>query len=497
MPKRAAAPVAEPIADEIRVPGWPYDRPDYASLAAAVQGEGSRWNVPGLAAGILRDGEMETTSAGFANLATRTPMTDDTISQIGSISKVFTATLAMILAEDGILDLDALVVSYLPDLVLADVDAREVITLRHLLSHTSGIEGDRFIGYGQGDDALDRAIAEFGTLRQWFRPGDLWSYSNAGYYLACRVIEVAAGQSFETVFMERLVGPLGLETCFFFAEDVITRPHAVGHYLKSREEGHTMAHGYSFPRHINGTGGVVTSTRELLRFASMHMSDGEIEGVRLLPVKAAQSMKEPIIEAGDFHRHYGIGWCVYDFPEFRTLSHGGATRGFRANLTAIPDKGFAIAILANGEAGSRAIQEIEAWALGHYLGFERPVPPRSTLAGKHLKAFAGHYARHDGRFTVAVDDDRLDLRVESLDEETGEVEDDKTYPLVPVGERRFRVPDGPDKGAIVDFIAYDGNGGAQEFLRLGGRLAERQSAAAGAVPKAGKATKGKAKGKKS
>jgi hypothetical protein len=241
---------------------------------------------------------------------------------------------------------------------------------------------------------------------------------------------------------------------------------------------------------------VVTSTRELLRFARMHMDDGAIDGVRRLPDKAARAMREPIVEAGDFHRQYGIGWCIHDYPEFRTISHGGATRGFRANLTAIPEKGFAIAILTNGDPGSRAIQEIEAWALASYLGFERPVPVRIPLANKQLKAFAGEYRRHDGRFTVSVVDDRLDLRVESLDEESGEVEDDKTSPLLPVGERRFRVPDGPNKGAIVDVIAYAGNGREQEFLRTGGRLAERETGTPEAGPKAGTAKKGKVKGTK-
>lgn len=480
---------------EVAVPGWPYDRPAYESLAAAVQGECSRWNVPGIAVGILHRDEIQTVSAGFANLATRQPMTDDTISQIGSISKVFTATLAMMLVEDGLLDLDEPVVTYVPELPLANDAARGTITLRHLLSHTAGFEGDRFINYGRGDDALANAIAAFGTLRQWTVPGDLWSYCNAGYYLTSRIIEVAAGAPFETVFRERLVEPLGLETAFFFAEDVITRPHAVGHYLKRREEGHRLAHGYAFPRHVNGTGGVVTSTRELLRFARLHLGDGEIEGVRLLPAATTQVMREPVTEAGDFHRHYGLGWCVHDYPEFRTISHGGATRGFRANLTVIPELDFAIAILADGEAGSRAILEIEAWALGTFLDFFRPVPERRKRSGKKLMEVAGTYRRHDGIFTVTVAGDRLDLEVVHLDEESGEVEDEQTYPLVAVGQRRFQVPDGPNKHAIVDFIDYRGNGETQHFLRMGGRLAER-SGAKGDQP--AKATKDAAsKGRKS
>lgn len=483
---------ADPI-----VPGWPRDRPAYESLAAAVQGECARWNVPGIAVGILRGDAIETASAGFANLATRQPMTDDSISQIGSISKVYTATLAMMLVEDGLLDLDEPVATYVPDLPLADAPARTTVTLRHLLSHTAGFEGDRFISYGRGDDALARAIAAFDTLRQWTVPGDLWSYCNAGFYLVSRIVEVVAAKPFETVFQERLIEPLGLETTFFFAEDVITRPHAVGHYLKRREEGHVMAHGYAFPRHVNGTGGVVTSTREVLRFAQLHLGDGEIDGVRLLPAGSAVAMREPIVEAGDFFRHYGLGWCVHDYPDFRTISHGGATRGFRANLTVIPERDLAIVTLTNGETGSRAIQEIEAWALKHMLDLERPVPERVKLSGKKLNDVAGTYRRHDGTFTVTVAGDRLDLDVVHLDEESGEVEDEQVYPLAAAGGRRYQVPDGPNKHAIVDFIEYTGNGPRQHFLRMGGRLAERleepSKASKGGASKTGKSGKGKKK----
>ncbi|CAN5743882.1 hypothetical protein BH20CHL3_BH20CHL3_13830 [soil metagenome] len=473
------------------VAGWPYDRPAYESLAVAVQGESSRWNVPGIAVGVLHDGEISTTSCGFGNLATRQPLTDDAILQIGSISKVFTATLALMLVEDGLLDLDEPVIAYVPDLPLADAAARTTITLRHLLSHTAGFEGDRFLDtYGRGDDALAKAVDHFGTLRQWTAPSDLWSYCNAGYYLTSRIIEVVADKPFETVFRERLIEPLGLETTFFYGEEVITRPHAVGHYLKSREEGHKMAHGYSFPRYVNGTGGVVCSTRELLRFAALHIGNGKIDGTRLLPAKAARAMREPVAEAGDFHRHYGLGWSVYDYPEFRIVGHGGATRGFRANLTVIPERKFALAILTNGDAGSRAIQEIEAWAFKHYLDFERPLAKRVKVTSKQLKGAAGVYTRHDGEFTVTALDDRLDLTVVDLDEETREVEGEDVYPLVAVDERRFRVPDGPTKGSIVAFIDYGGLGATKRFLRMGGRLAEGGDSATGRATRKKEAAKG-------
>jgi CubicO group peptidase (beta-lactamase class C family) len=455
------------------VPGWPWDRPEYTSLDAAVQGEANRWNVPGIAVGILHNGEISTTSTGFANLATRIPMTDDTISQIGSISKVFTTTLAMILVDEGLLDLDTPVIEYVPDLPLSDEAARESITLRQLLSHTAGFEGDHFLPGSRGDDALSAVVSQFGTLRQWTRPGDLWSYCNTGFYLASRVIEAVAGEPFETVFNKRLVEPLGLETTFFFAEEAITRPHAVGHFLAERNDGHKVAHGYSLPRYVNGTGGVICSTRELLRFAQLHLSAGEIDGTRIVSTENTALMQVPVSEAGDFHRNYGLGWCVHEYPDFRTISHGGATSGFRANLTIVPGSDFAIAILTNGDAGSRAVTEIENWALSHYLDLTRPEPEPVSLSKKKLAAFAGTYQRHDSTSQVTVADTWLELTVESRDEETGEVESSTTYPLVAVGESRFIIPDGPGKGSIVDFIEYTGNGESQSLLRRGGRLAIR------------------------
>lgn len=465
--------------NDVIIPGWPYDRPEYTSLAAAVQGESSRWNIPGIAMAVLKDGEITTTSAGFANLFTSIAMRDDTLSQIGSISKVFTTTLVMQLVEEGLLDLDTPVITYIPDLPLADEEARSIITLRHLLSHTSGIEGDRFVDQGRGDDALARTIATFDTLRQWTAPGDLWSYCNTGFYLASRIVEVVTGQVFEDVIKERLFDPLGLETAFFHGDDAISYPHAVGHNLSDRNEGHTRTPAYHLGRFVNGTGGIICSTSDLLRFAQLHLGLGEIDGKRLISKKHATAMQTPVTEAGDFSRSYGLGWCIHDYPEFRTFSHGGATYGFKASLVAVPEHNFAMSILTNGSAGNRAMAELEDWALKHFLELVRPETPRVSLSAKKLAAVAGTYERHDAKLVVAVVDDRLDLTVSSFDEETGEEESSDSFPLIPASETRFVVPDGAARNSTVDFIPYTRNGEEHLLLRRGGRLAVRQDAAAG------------------
>lgn len=473
--------------------GWPVDRPAYETLAAAVQGEGSRWNVPGIAVAVLHHASIESTSAGLASLTVKRPVTDDTIFQIGSISKVFTATLVMQLVEEGLLDLDEPVIAYVPDLPLADIAAREAITLRHLLSHGAGFEGDRFIGYGRGDDALARSIAAFDTLRQWTAPGELFSYNNAGFYLTGRIVENVTGTTFEAAITERLFTPLGLKTAIFFAEDAIGLDHAVGHRMQRREAGHTIAEGYTLPRHVNAAGGIIASTKELLRFARLHIGDGEIDGRRLISAQSARAMRVPRLDAGPGRGSYGIGWAIRDADGFRIVSHGGATRGFRAQLTVVPERSFAIAILTNGEPGSRAIQEIESWALREYLGYSAPEPEVLRLGKKKLDAFAGTYHRHDGRFTIERADRQLRVTYISVDEETTEEEEPEIFLLDPIGPRHFRYTAGRNYGAIADFIDLLGpDGAARHLFRSGGRLAERdETTAPVAEGKSGKRAKGK------
>lgn len=273
---------------------------------------------------------------------------------------------------------------------------------------------------------------------------------------------------------ERLFEPLGLKTAVFFAEETITLPHAIGHRLPSREAGHTIAQGYSLPRNINAAGGIVTSTRELLRFARMHIDDGEIDGTQLIPAHSARAMRSPHMDAGPGRGWYGIGWSINDYDEFRIVGHGGATGGFRAQLTVVPERSFAIAILTNGEPGSRAIQEIEAWALDHYLGFQRPVPEAIMLGKKKLGALTGIYTRHDGRFTISRSKGQLKVEYVGIDEESGEQEDEATYLLEPIGERLFRSITGPGKGNILEFIDLPaGDGVTRSLIRSSGRLAER------------------------
>jgi CubicO group peptidase (beta-lactamase class C family) len=423
---------------------------------------------------VLHGDDVDVHVFGATSIETGHPVTRETIFQIGSISKVFTATLVLRLVEQGTLDLDRPVIAWVPDLPLADATARETITLRHLLSHSAGFEGDRFIEYGRGDDALARAIADFGTLAQWFAPGSLWSYCNAGFYLTGLVIERATGRTFEDVLVEEIFTPLGLTRTEILPEHAMTHPHAVGHHI-DRREGPRVARPFTLGRHVNAAGGVISNVDDLLRFARLHINDGEIDDSRIISAESARAMREPFIDAGDFHRSYGIGWSVWDYGDLGIVDHGGAIRGFKANLTVIPEKGFALAQLTNSDPGSRAMQEIEAWALKHYLDVERPKPSPHELSADDLEAFAGTWERHDARNVVTRRESGLNLEVTDIDEKTGEEEQEhRFFDLEPVGPSRFRITSVESHGAIVDFLTHPGpDGTPRELMRVGGRLSGR------------------------
>lgn len=454
---------------------WPEERPKYQSLSAAVQGETSRWNSVGMAAGVIHGDETQIAVTGPANIETGFPITKDALFLVGSISKIYTATLVMRLCEQGLLDLDTPVITYVPELQLASRTAREAITLRHLLSHSAGFEGDRFIDYGRGDDSLSSAIAEFDSLTQWFKPGTFYSYCNAGFYLAGYIIEKVTGKTFEAVMEEELLEPLGLTRTEILPEEVLNHPFALGHQV-DRRDGVSISRPQHLPRNAHAAGGVISSIGDLLRFARMHMNNGELDGVRIISEESALAMQQPEVDADTFHRSYGIGWSIFAWPDATSIGHGGAWSGHRANLTIIPEKNFVLANLTNSNIGARAYSEVEEWALEHYLGITNPKPTRTEMMPEQLASFAGTFSRHDGRFVVTPQGDGLRLSITDVDEKTGEEDETpRLYDLEPVGETRFRVTSATGYDAIIDIVSVpDDEGNERDLLRMGGRLASRE-----------------------
>lgn len=252
------------------------------------------YDVPGAAVAASVGGEVVEAAAGLLSRSTGVAATTDSVFQIGSITKVWTATLVMQLVEEGELELDAPVRRYLPELRLADDEAAAAMTVRQLLSHTAGFEGDIFTDTGPGDDALQKYVAQLDDVAQLFPPGERFSYNNAGYCVLGRLVEVLRGETYDECLRSRLFAPLGLTHAATSAAEAILFRAAVGHVRPSPQEEQQSAPVWSMGRSNAPAGSILAmSARDLVAFAQLHLNGGKAAGgAQVLRAETAAAMAQ-------------------------------------------------------------------------------------------------------------------------------------------------------------------------------------------------------------
>ncbi len=315
----------------------------------------TRHRVPGATLGILRLGEnadeVVLAHHGVLNSATRVEVTDDSVFQIGSITKVWTATAVMRLVDEDLLDLDSPVAEILPGLKLADPFVTRKLTMRHLLTHTSGIDGDVFTDTGRGDDCLERYVAGLATAAQNHPLGATFSYCNSGFCLAGRVIEKVTGTTWDNALHDRLFTPLGLTHTGTLPEEALRFRVAMGHLLD--ETGTPRpAPVWGLPRSVGPAGLINSTAADVLAFARLHLTGGlAADGTRLLSMEATTEMAREQTTLPDVHvlgDSWGLGWIRFAWDGRRVLGHDGGTIGQNSYLRMLPDQGLAVVLLTNG-----------------------------------------------------------------------------------------------------------------------------------------------------
>ncbi|MDW5322319.1 serine hydrolase domain-containing protein [Plantactinospora sp. KLBMP9567] len=202
----------------------------YISKRAADLCEATQ--VPGFLAGIYHAGEQAVVAHGVANVATGAPMSENTSFLFGSITKIMTTTLVLQQVERDALDLDAPVVDYLPEFRLATPGAAEKIRVRHLVTHTSGIDADLFFPEAVGRDALKVYLERLGReCDVLFEPGEYVSYSNGGMIVAGRLLEVVTGRPYHELLERDVFAAAGMTGACTHAGAVgeVGRAYAIGH----------------------------------------------------------------------------------------------------------------------------------------------------------------------------------------------------------------------------------------------------------------------------
>jgi CubicO group peptidase (beta-lactamase class C family) len=353
--------------------------------------------VPGAVLAVLAGGAVHEVATGVLNVDTGAPVSTDSLFQLGSLSKVYTATIVQRLVDAGRLALDTSVRTVLPEFRLSEAAATDAVTVRHLLTHTSGIDGDFFHDTGRGDDCLARYVAACADLPLVHPVGVGSSYSNAAFSIAGRVVEALTGTTWDAALSSVVLAPLGVSHTVTLPEQALRYATAIGH-----EDGKAVAQ-WGFPRSTGPAGGVLARAADVLAFVAQHLRDET-----LAPMREPQAQ----VPTGWAVQRRGLGWQLYDWGGRAVFGHDGETLGQYAYLRVVPDRGVAAVLLTNGGEANRLYQALFTELLGELADL---TPPRLTAPASPPPVDPAPYAgvyRNLVR-TVRVAADGATLRVHS------------------------------------------------------------------------------------
>lgn len=451
--------------------------PKFDALVSLAEAKMKAYGVPGVALGILQNGTATVRGLGVTNVEDPLPVTAHTVFPIASISKTFATTAMLRLVEQGKVNLRDPVRKYLPDFRVRDEAASRDVTIWHLLTHLGGWEG-QVSGPDRGTATLENFVGSIKDLMQVAPPGGAWSYNNAGFSIAGRVIEVVTGQPINTALRDLVFTPLGLEHAGTTAGDFIVNRFAAGH--TTRDGVATLQRPF-VPSSSITAGGVGLCITDLLTYARFHLGDGtSARGDRVLTKASLELMRTPQIRKQSTDDDMGVGWHLRTVGPIHTASHGGTLAGHILLLEIVPERNFAIAILTNSNAGWRLIQDVEREALKSYLGatyamnqgiahrgLVESLPSYEPLARQPDPApYLGTYARPTNTVVVHADGGRLFVQEHQSSGRLG-----FDWPVAFFGPDRTVVMNGPEKGQTIEFVR-DASGKVN-WVRVTGRVAVR------------------------
>src|SRR5690606_23321190 len=334
------------------------------------------------------------------------------------------------LVDEGVVDLDQPIRSYLPEFNLADDSATNSITVRHLLTHQAGFEGDIFTDTGRGEEAIEKFVALLAEMPQTFDPGALFSYNNAGYIVLGLLIARLRETTWEQALVERIALPLGLERVSPSPYEAILHRVAVGHVGPGEDGTETPAPFWAMARSNEPAGSMLAMTaRDLAGLARMHLSDGKApDGTAVLTPSAAEAMRAtsvrlPVITG--LGAAWGLGWEIDRDDDVRLYGHDGNTIGQASYLRIAHEAKVAVVLLTNGGDGMGLLHDIVDPLLHDLAGQGLPAAPAPPEHPHRVEAapYIGIYSNSIFDMELSQDEDGrvwLDQRPKGLLLEMGE-----------------------------------------------------------------------------
>jgi CubicO group peptidase (beta-lactamase class C family) len=381
-------------------------------IEAYIRGRMPDLRTPGLSVVVVEgDQVLLSRGYGFADREAGTPMTEDTPVAIASTTKGMTALAMMQLVEQGLVDLDAPVTRYLPDFAMDDERAVD-ITVRQVLSHTSGIPSGGGTDLTQDDQALERRVALLADVDLRFTPGGGYQYANDGYSVAGLIIQRVSGVSYEDFIAAHLFEPLGMARTTF--DVTVASEWGLVGYAKTR--GRVYAGALPLSRGNNPAGGVLTTGHDVGHYLIAMLNGGTFQATQVITPESIDLMWTSEPASGP--EAYGLGWGVDQVAGMRVLSHAGDIGGpggygsSGSRFVLVPERGLAMGVLGNMSSLEKS--EVAQDILTILLGGEpaaHPAPPdwRHTTFTPDRAAWASYVGDYQSSQPLRVyrDADKL------------------------------------------------------------------------------------------
>jgi len=374
-------------------------------------------DVPGVSIALVEgDKILWARGFGYADLEKNIPATPDTIYQVGSVSKIITATAVMQQVERGRIDLDAPIQKYLPEFSIHSRWKEHTdITPRALLSHHSGLPSDYLKGFFSAK-SLDTLIKELAPEHLAYPPGQVFNYSNLGADLLGTAVERVAGRPFVEHTQKALLDRIGMTHSSYVMTPSIHSMLARG-YIDGQA---------SDPIGIRDipAGSLLSSAADMGRYLQFVFSGGRIGNDAVLGEKQIAAMFQPQYPDRplDFGQRFGLGWMLSGLKingGGTVAWHDGSTRAFMSQIALLPEKKLGVVILANSDTAGALVYDVSELALALALeardGIEPLAPPaRKTAVAvgtDTLKKYAGDYSLKGALANISLNGDRLEMRV--------------------------------------------------------------------------------------
>ncbi len=429
--------------------------------------------VCGASLAVLKDGVIHTAASGWANAPERIEATPDTLFQVGSISKTFTATLAMQLVDDGLLDLDALVRDYLPDFVTADPESAK-LRVRDLVVHTSGMEGDYLPPDSATGGTAEGYMRGMSNLGQLHSPGEYMTYCNSGYVVLQRIIEALRNKSWNQLVLDRICKPLNITRVITQPTEALRFRMSMGHGVAANG-GWPLAGLAYLPMSMAGAGSVLSMTAsDLLLYAQAHMNGPQRKAGKasILSQNSFRAMQTPQVLMPPYSRgvytHMGLSWFLRPEKGAPAFNHDGGTSQF-AFLHALPKQKVAFALFINSP-NSMMPEEVRKAIFNEVAGLPPELKPALPPAIKFdPQRYVGTYSGIFQAWKVTAGKGghlKLDIETKGLPLHS-------KFTLRAVAPDEFAILEKPqvDLGSRILFLGSQD--GRAEFCRMGVRMIRR------------------------